>query len=260
MRCSRARRRRESSSWCRRPARSGCDGVGAVRAGWAADGRQVPPQGARRHRPGRAARARRRPRPGWRRPSGSRAGQRPDRWRPPPRRARRGHRRILADPAALGQPGGRGAPLLVGPAADGLHEIAGDVLRAPQYDRLAAVDVGGSQRGEVTVAAVLAQQRRSLPQSDQGLAGDRQFGVRRREHTPGEIQVLGCAPQQACCPRCLGLPAAQQAPQRGCRARLADRDGLLRRDQVPHAGDRPGHKGRREVVERRGHHGRLRAA
>jgi hypothetical protein len=51
--------------------------------------------------------------------------------------------------------------------ADGLHEIAGDVLRAPQHDRLAAVDVGGGQRGEVTIAAVLAQQRRSLPQPGQ---------------------------------------------------------------------------------------------
>jgi hypothetical protein len=71
-----------------------------------------------------------------------------------------GHRRVLADPAALGQPVGRGAPLLVGPAPGGLHRIAGDVLRAPHHDRLAAVDAGGGQRGEVTVAAVLAQRRR----------------------------------------------------------------------------------------------------
>ena len=38
--------------------------------------------------------------------------------------AGRGQRPVLADPAALDQPGARGAPLLVGPAADGLHEIA----------------------------------------------------------------------------------------------------------------------------------------
>ena len=41
--------------------------------------------------------------------------------------AGRGQRPVLAGPAALGQPGGRGAPLLVGPAADGLHEVAGEM-------------------------------------------------------------------------------------------------------------------------------------
>ena len=103
--------------------------------------------------------------------------------------AGRGQRTVLADPAAFGQPGARGVPLLIGPAADGLHEIAGDraVLRAPQHDRLAAVDVGGGQRGEVAIAAMLAQHPRRLPQPGQRVGRDRQLGVRGREHPPGEV-------------------------------------------------------------------------
>jgi hypothetical protein len=38
----------------------------------------------------------------------------------------------------------------------------------------------------------------------------RQLGVRRGEHASGEVQVLHCPPQQACCFSRLGLPAAQQ--------------------------------------------------
>jgi len=36
----------------------------------------------------------------------------------------------------------------------------------------------------------------------------RQLGVRRGEQASGEVQVLHCPPQQACCFSRLGLPAA----------------------------------------------------
>lgn len=42
----------------------------------------------------------------------------------------------------------------------------------------------------------------------------RQLGVRRGEHASGEVQVLHWPPQQACCFSRLGLPAAQEPPQR----------------------------------------------
>ena len=102
--------------------------------------------------------------------------------------------------AAAGQPGLRVVPLLVGPAADRLHVLPPQVQPAPQDHGLAPVEVGRGHRGEVTVAAVLAQHGGRLPEPGHAVrlaAGIRQRGVGRAQHPARAVQVADRAPQQA---------------------------------------------------------------
>ena len=167
-----------------------------------------------------ARRRRSRPRTPRRRPAGART---PCRARPPARcaprpgaatgsadstsvsastRARRSLPSAVSPPssqqAALGQRGGLRGPLLVAPAARRLGRLLGEAAAGGGVgdQRLEAVEVGVQQGRDVPVAAVLAQQRRRVPEVEQRLAGPAEVGVPGVERAPlGGERVAGLAQQ-----------------------------------------------------------------
>ena len=161
-------------------------------------------------------------------------------------------RAVGAEQAASGQPGGGGGPLLVGPAAQRLHDLPRQVDSRPQHVGLAAVDIRGHQRREVSLAPMLAEERGAVPQPRDGIVRYGQRRVRAGEHPAGAVQA-GCRRRQHVGRRGHRIAqAVQQPPQRGDRARLPGPHRLVRRDQLPDTGNGPADGRRSEREERCG--------
>ena len=142
----------------------------------------------------------------------------------------------VVEQAALDQRGGLRGPLLVAPAAGRLgrrqrEPAAGGGVRD---QRLEAVEVGVQQGGDVPVAAVLAQQRRRVPEVEQRLVGPGQVGVPGVERAALGGQRVARLAQQP----------GQLGELRGVDRLLAEQPGERGAGDVP-AGPRPPAPGRR---------------
>ena len=132
---------------------------------------------------------------------------------------------------ALDQRGGLRGPLLVAPAARRLGAGCGEPAAGGGVgdQRLEAVEVGVQQGGDVAVAAVLAQQRRRVPEVEQRLAGPAEVGVPGVERAPLGGQRVARLPQQP----------GQLGELGGVDRLLAQQPGQRRAGDVPRGPRRP---------------------
>ena len=169
----------------------------------------------------------------------------------------------VGDEAPIGQAGGRRVPLRrrssPGPAA-GDSRVTG-AGRGQQHVDLAAVEAGLDQRGDVAVAAVLAQHGAAPARAADGGAAaprpttrprpgaGRRSGRRRRPGRPARPARPAPAPSTA-------SPSTRRSTRSTAASRVAEH--RLGRGERPGVGQGPGHHRRREVEERGGHHRRAR--
>jgi hypothetical protein len=159
------------------------------------------------------------------------------------------------DPSAGLQPVLGGGPFGRGPAAAGEDLRGGGADGGEGHQRLARIQPGGLERGDVPVAAVLAQHVDGVPEHQVRFAGPGEVGVGGGERAPGG----------ACCQR--GFPgqlrrfgqlgridqAAKQCPVHLVDRPLPRRQELRRRGDRPRGGHMGGYRARAEAItDRRG--------
>ena len=104
---------------------------------------------------------------------------------------------IRREQVALGEAGDVGGPFGIVVVAANAHELARRPAGTGVQDvRLAAGDAGCSQRGDVTVAAMLAQQRCGVPQLAERVVGPWQRTVRGEQRAPFQRRRHGGASSQ----------------------------------------------------------------
>ena len=93
--------------------------------------------------------------------------------------AARGEAALAVDPAAGAQELGARRPVVVAPPAVGLDRVEAGAARGDLAEvRFARMQAGGSERGDVSVAAVLAHERRRVPEGHVRRLARPTFGAR----------------------------------------------------------------------------------